>query len=50
MGLEDIGVESNGQFYLFKNYLDIYNIEIVFPRISYEIFNWMNYIGESEID
>jgi len=46
--LEDIGIESDGQLFLFKKYLENYNLEIVFPKIYHEMFNWMNYIGEPE--
>jgi len=44
--LEDIGIESDGQLYLFKSYFEVYDLDIVFPRICYEMFNWMNYYVE----
>jgi len=46
--LESIGIESDGQFYLFKEYLENYDWEIVFPKVYHEMFNWMNYINELE--
>lgn len=50
MILEDVGMEFDGQLYLFKDCLNVYDRNIVFPKIYSEIFNWMNYIGEPEID
>jgi hypothetical protein len=29
---ENFGIESDGQFYLFKEYFDKYDLEVVFPR------------------
>ena len=45
---EDIGIERDGQLYLFKEYLFNYDWEVVLPRISHYMFNWMSYIGETE--
>ena len=45
---KDVGVESDGQLYLFKKYFEKYDWEVVFPRIYYHMFDWMNYIGEDE--